>query len=126
MSKGLKALQDIRLRIFIESEVQSKKVVKDLKTIEKELKEYEELKKPKRIVGTTTMDKALKKFLIDNNPSVAKELKALEIIKEKEINIHALLLHLKRFDSPIGYNALVGEKYQLAQEEYDLLKEVLL
>lgn len=36
--KGLKALKDIRLRIFIESDVQSKKVVKDLKIIEKELK----------------------------------------------------------------------------------------
>ena len=57
---------------------------------------------------------------------IEKELKALEIIKSKEINIHALLLHLKRFDSPNGYNALVGAKYQITQEEYDLLKEVLL
>ena len=56
---------------------------------------------------------------------LAKELKALEIIKTKEINIHALLLHLKRFDKPDGYNVLVGEKYKLTQEEYDLLKEVL-
>lgn len=57
---------------------------------------------------------------------VEKELKALEIIRNKEINIHALLLHLKRFDFPDGYNALVGEKYRITQEEYDLLKEVLL
>ena len=57
--------------------------------------------------------------------TIEKELKALEIIKEKEINIHALLLHLKRFDSPNGYNVLVGEKYQITQKEYDLLKEVL-
>lgn len=57
---------------------------------------------------------------------IKKQLKALEIAKSKEINIHALLLHLKRFDSPSGYNALVGEKYKLTQEEYDLLKEVLL
>lgn len=62
----------------------------------------------------------------ENYYIIEKELKALEIIKNKEINIHALLLHLKRFDSPAGYNALVGEKYKLTQEEYDLLKEVLL
>ena len=57
---------------------------------------------------------------------IEQELKALEIIKSKELNIHALLLHLKRFDSPSGYNVLVGNKYKITQEEYDLLKEVLL
>ena len=57
---------------------------------------------------------------------IEKELKALEIIKSKEINIHALLLHLKRFDSPSGYNVIVGDKYKITQEDFDLLKEVLL
>ena len=52
--------------------------------------------------------------------------KILHILKTKECNIHALLLHLKRFDSPSGYNALVGDKYKLTEQEYDLLKEVLL
>ena len=47
MSKGLEALQDIRLRLFIESEVQSKKVINDLKTIEKELKALEIIKNKK-------------------------------------------------------------------------------
>lgn len=51
MSKGLEALQDIRLRIFIESEVQSKKVIKDLKTIEKELKALEVISQNFRLVG---------------------------------------------------------------------------
>jgi len=64
--------------------------------------------------------------LLKEDDETTKKLKVLEIIKNKEINIHALLLHLKRFDSPDGYNALVGEKYQLTQEEYNLLKEVLL
>lgn len=64
--------------------------------------------------------------LLGENEETTKKLKALEIIEEKEINIHALLLHLKRFDSPNGYNVLVGEKYKITQEEYDLLKEVLL
>ena len=45
MTKGLEALKDIRLRLFIESEVQSKKVVKDLKTIEKELIALDIIKK---------------------------------------------------------------------------------
>lgn len=57
---------------------------------------------------------------------IEKELKALEIIKNKEINVHALFLHLKRFDKPDGYNVLVGTKYQITQEEYDILKEVML
>ena len=57
---------------------------------------------------------------------IEKYLRALEIIKNKEINIHSLLLHLKRFDSPDGYNVLVGEKYKLSQKEYDLLKEVVI
>jgi len=57
---------------------------------------------------------------------VEKELKALEIIKKKEIIIHVLLLNFKRFDFPLGYNSLVDTKYQITQKEYDLLKEVLL
>lgn len=64
--------------------------------------------------------------LLKEDNETTKKLKALEIIKNKEINIHTLLLHLKRFDSQDGYNALVGEKYKLTQEEYELLKEVLL
>lgn len=69
----------------------------------------------------------VKDFLPKQYKCIEAYLKALiEIIKKKEVNIHALLLHLKRFDNPSGYNALVGEKYQLTQEEYDLLKEVLL
>ena len=61
-----------------------------------------------------------------NKSIIEKELKALEIIKNKEINVHALLLHLRRFDDPNGYNVLVGTNYQITQEEYDLLKEVVL
>ena len=66
-------------------------------------------------------------FAIDESKvlQLVKEHKALEIIKNKEINVHALFLHLKRFDKPDGYNVLVGTKYQITQEEYNLLKEVL-
>ena len=82
-------------------------------TIGKELKEYE---------GAKNHIEALHKERVENSL----KLKALEIIKSKEINIHALLLHLKRFDSPEGYNMLVGDKYKITQEDFDLLKEVLL
>lgn len=66
-------------------------------------------------------------ILIDESKvlKIIKSLKALEIIKNKEINVHALFLHLKRFDKPDGYNVIVGTKYQITQEEYDILKEVL-
>ena len=57
-----------------------------------------------------------------------KALKALKIIKEKNVDIE----YIKTcFDDEKGgfkeYNAYVGhdEEYELAQEEYDLLKEVL-
>ena len=58
--------------------------------------------------------------------TIEKELKALDILKNKQVNIHALLLHLKRFDKPDGYNIVIGSHYQLSQQEYSLLKEVLL
>ena len=59
---------------------------------------------------------------------IKKELKALEIIKTKNVDIE----YIKTcFDDEKGgfkeYNAYVGhdEEYELSQEEYDLLKEVL-
>ena len=59
---------------------------------------------------------------------IEKELKALEIIKTNNVDIE----YIKTcFDDEKGgfkeYNAYVGhdEEYELAQEEYDLLKEVL-
>lgn len=54
---------------------------------------------------------------------VEKSLKALEIIKEKEIDI----AYIKCCDSREHYNVMCElEKEKLTQEEYDLLKEVLL
>ena len=50
-------------------------------------------------------------------------LKALEIIKEKNVNVG----DFKRCKSSEDYNAYCcySEKEQLTEEEYDLLKEVL-
>lgn len=52
-----------------------------------------------------------------------KELKALQIIKEKRVDVNCFLIYdLERYNSLIAKN----EFMKLIQEEYDLLKDVLL
>lgn len=51
-----------------------------------------------------------------------KKLKALEIIKKKEVNVF-IFLHSSDLET---YNDIVEDDRKLTQEEYDLLKEVLL
>ena len=51
-----------------------------------------------------------------------KKLKALEIIKEKEVDVF-IFLHSGYLET---YNDIVEDNRKLTQEEYDLLKEVLL
>lgn len=53
---------------------------------------------------------------------IEKSLKALEIIKEKEVNVF-IFLHSGCLES---YNDMVEVNRKLTEEEYDLLKEVLL
>ena len=53
---------------------------------------------------------------------VNKEHKALEIIKEKEVNVF-IFLHSGDLET---YNDMVEDNRKLTQEEYELLKEVLL
>lgn len=85
----------------------------DFDNVENALKEYE---------GAKNHIEALHKERVDN----AIKLKALEIIKEKKVDVF-------RFDNlcilqnmPLFvFNNQLSEKYQLTQEEYDLLKEVL-
>ena len=52
---------------------------------------------------------------------IEKELKALEIIKEKEVNVF-IFLHSGDLET---YNDMVEDNRKLTQEEFDLLKEVL-
>ena len=87
----------------------------EIKIVENALKEKE-----KKIVGTTTVDKALEQFLIDSCPEVKKKLKALEIIKEKEVDI----IILKISENLQQYNLKEEGRVPLTQEEYDLLKEI--
>ena len=52
---------------------------------------------------------------------IEKELKALEIIKNKQVQIN----RLNRSHSAKQYNLYLPKEMHLTQEEYDLLKEVL-
>ena len=62
---------------------------------------------------------------ITNANIIEKELKALEIIKKKLVNVsHLVVETLDYYNSMWEFEG--GEKYQLTHEEYDLLKEVLL
>lgn len=63
---------------------------------------------------------ALAKEYKDVN-NVAKRLKALEIIKEKDVDIVALKISINLKQ----YNCKEDGRCPLTQEEYDLLKEVL-
>ena len=91
--------------------------------IENELKDYEKMK---AIKGTTTLDSALEQTLINSCPNVAKKLKAFEIIKIKNISMECLKRAIKR-EGLEWYNSLcLYPLERLNQEEYDLLKEVLL
>ena len=59
--------------------------------------------------------------MIPNCEIIEKELKALEIIKNKKVDVLSLLCGCN-FDD---YNRPQEEKGKLTKEEYDLLKEVL-
>ena len=63
-----------------------------------------------------------KGILYEDVKTVAKELKALEIIKEKEPDI-SFLYRAKDLNH---YNSCVWKEQELTQEKYDLLKEILI
>lgn len=57
---------------------------------------------------------------------IKKELKALEIIKKKEVNVGVLIFDIFEGHRPKEYyNFGVYKEYELTQQEFDLLKEVL-
>lgn len=59
---------------------------------------------------------------LENNFLKAKAiLKAIEIIKEKEVNVF-IFLHSGDLET---YNDMVEDNRKLSQEEYDLLEEIL-
>ena len=57
---------------------------------------------------------------------IEKELKALEIVKNKRVDIVGVLIYA--FNQENGcefYNSYMSKEIELTQEEYDLLKEIL-
>lgn len=92
----------------------SKELSLSLLEIEKNLKDF---------VFELEMGKVDEMFINNSFEIIEKSLKALEIIKEKEVNVGLLsrCANAERYNKGICY-----ELRYLTQEEYDLLKEVLL
>ena len=143
MSKGLEALERITEHLDLEDEYFYKQEKFDEETIEKELKDYENLQKVLDdfgIYNTMNLIDTLKNIQIlekqianledlcerhyDEIERDSKKLKALEIIKEKGI----ILQFIKETYTVEQYNAGVfGTLVKpLIQEEYELLKDELL
>lgn len=106
MSKGLDALKRYR----------DIPTTMDYDIIEQELKELDERREMMK-----RFNEACVPTILDNETE--KKLKALEIIKEKRVDVAELVVScdLKAYN----YLFRLVEKWQLTQEEYDLLKEVL-
>lgn len=115
MKQELTPLQALDL---IVADLDSVELEKEIDIIETALKELE---KPKEIVGTTPVDKALEQFLIDSCPEVAKKLKTLKIIRIVCPNIFWVM----RTYTYEEYKKKCSDD-TLLQEEYELLKEVFL
>lgn len=93
----------------------------DIDIIETAFKDYEELLKKHKDLE--------RKYYIETLSIDYKKLKALEIIKEKEVDT-LLLFRCFEFDNLYGYSHFEMYNQELytqniTQEEYDLLKEVL-
>ena len=56
---------------------------------------------------------------------IQKELKALEIIKIKKVNVWSLYTSFRTKELWAYNNGTIAREYKLTQEEYELLKEVL-
>lgn len=120
MTKELEALRDLASRDFTWEHG-----TECVKVIETALKDYEELKKLKLLPYPKVNDEEYRR-------NVIKKLQALEIIKEKQVNVYNLITyHFETEDTYEEYvenfNWCVGlGKELLTKKEYDLLKEVLL
>lgn len=129
MSKGLVALETIIQYNDLRNPVRGQMYL--INIIEKELKRLEKIDDKKVVYMTSTQGQAQKvidelskhKEVVITNLSDQKKLKALEIIKEKKVNVGLLLrcATVERYNKGICY-----EPRHLIQEEFDLLKEVLL
>ena len=106
MSKGLEALKEFKSEFRPGVNVYANEY---LDIIEKELKEYD---------GAKNHIEALHKERVENSL----KLKALDIIKNKKVDTVMFFWNVSLRD----YNNIHSRKEKLTQEEYNLLKEVLL
>ena len=142
MSKGLEELKDIKQLLSLNQYGgdKDKQVVNDeLYTIEKELKDYYEIKEiAKRYkwdditseifnVETDKKYRDLFDSAIVNIQEDYRKARALEIIKNKRVNVGYLIIPatLEEYNELVT-GSIAGKDRQLTQEEYELLKEVLL
>lgn len=109
-----------------------------IETVETALKNYEELtNKPVILYGRTHgQTKALIDMISKNYKEIKitnlddeEKLKAFEIIKEKKVDISYLIICIEQNVEPLQfYNEIAKDLHngELTQEEYELLKKVLL
>ena len=113
MSKGLEALKEIRGRLV--NEIDFLTTRSDTLRIKYCINTKEDIERyVDNIIGVKT---------------VGKELKALEIIKYKQVNVYSFIKRKpKTFEEyqDIDDNVEQLSEVSLSKEEYDLLKEVLL
>lgn len=131
MSKGLEALakikkHDIHKTLINKKFVMDKEWEENYQIIEKELKRLEELEKAFKALSKD--DEKAKKLLsleIEKN-------RALEIIKEKRVDVCYFMncRTLEEYNDDVlasyAYDEVDAEQRMLTQQEYDLLREVLL
>lgn len=148
MSKELEASKSLKIikemyEHFVKTyrELEPKLMIcekEDFDIIETALKEYEFMKQTKIIVddkkiSDDDLEKLKNQGIIVGNLEQSKieplfdnetqnKLKALEIIKNKQVNVF-VLLHIEDLET---YNDMIGDNRNLTQQEYDLLREVLL
>lgn len=74
----------------------------------------------KKIVGTTTLGKALEKFLVDNSEDVKKKLKAFEImVKEPYLSANWYI------DGTYEEYCNAILKIKITEQEFNFVKEVM-
>ena len=117
---SLEALNDLReVKGWNDDELN-----KRLDIIEKALKDYERLKKLYKLEEETS--KHLNDIVLLMNEEINKQLKALEIIKEKMVDVvylYSSCYELEHYNVYAPFE--IDDKDKLTQEEFDLLKEVL-
>lgn len=141
MNKELEALEEIKrlykwyTKYAYDAEL-DKEEIHSFAIIETALKEYEMMKQTKIIVADKKIsDDDLEKLMNQGmltdlqceikplfDEETQKKLKALEIIKEKEVDMF-IFLHSGDLET---YNDMVEDNRKLTQEEFNLLREVLI